>query len=103
MTLKRQLLLTGLLMLLIPWAGLQFVIELDQALRGQAREQLAEQGRRLERLLGPLLSDQPPLPDNAPVIYAQTVSKPPNLDGYGSDWPGYDEESGQEDLSLIHI
>jgi signal transduction histidine kinase len=97
LTLKRQLLLSGLLMLLIPWAGLQFVIELDQALRGQAREQLAEQGGRLERLLGPLLSDQPPLPDNAPVIYAQTVSKPPNLDGYGSDWPGYDEESGQED------
>jgi two-component system sensor histidine kinase ChvG len=97
LTLKRQLLLTSLLMLLIPWAGLQFVIELDEALREQAREQLVEQATRLERLVGPLLRDLPPVPDNAPVIYAQTVSKPPNLDGYGSDWPGYDEESGQED------
>jgi signal transduction histidine kinase len=97
LTLKRQLLLTSLLMLLIPWAGLQFVIELDQALRDQAREQLAEQVARLDRLTGTLLSDQPALPDNAPVIYAQVVSKPPNLDGYGSDWPGYDEELGQED------
>lgn len=97
MRLKHQLLLTGLLMLLIPWAGLQFVVELDQALRDQAREQLAEQGERLDRLVSHWLSDQPTLSDRTPVIYAQTVNKPPNLDGYGSDWPGYDEESGQED------
>ena len=36
MTLKRQLFIASLLMLLIPWAGLQFVLELDQALRDQA-------------------------------------------------------------------
>ena len=41
MNLKRQLFVASLLMLLIPWAGLQFVLELDDALRQQARQQQA--------------------------------------------------------------
>ena len=40
LTLKRLLLIACLLMLLIPWAGLQFVLELDQALRQQAAHAL---------------------------------------------------------------
>ena len=41
MSLKRQLFLASLLMLLIPWAGLSFVLELDTALRQQTLQQLS--------------------------------------------------------------
>ena len=47
MNLKRQLFVASLLMLLIPWAGMQFVLELDDALRQQARQQLQAQAVRL--------------------------------------------------------
>ncbi|WP_404365645.1 ATP-binding protein [Marinobacter sp.] len=90
MSLKRQLLLASLLMLLIPWAGLQFVLELDEALRTQALEQLRAQANRMSETLATSL---PPAADNREVIYASTLARPLNLDGYGDDWPDYDDES----------
>ena len=59
MSLKRQLLLASLLMLLVPWAGLRFVLELDSALRQQALQQLQAQGARLADVAGDRLLDTP--------------------------------------------
>ncbi|WP_228160640.1 ATP-binding protein [Marinobacter bohaiensis] len=93
LTLKRQLLLACLLILLIPWAGLQFVLELDEALRDQAHEQLARQAQRLGRLL-PAQPALRALPGPGQrVLYAQALDRPLYLDGYGDDWPSWDEDT----------
>lgn len=87
MTLKRQLLLASALMLLIPWAGLQFVLELDRALRSQAADQLDSQASRIAQGLAPRL----PRADGREVLYAGPLERSLNLDGYGDDWPGYED------------
>lgn len=96
MTLKRQLFIASLLMLLIPWAGLQFVLELDQALRDQAARQLQNQANRTAGLATEQLKDSPTVEPDTRVIYADLLSRTPNLDGYGDDWPGYDEEESRQ-------
>lgn len=96
MTLKRQLFIASLLMLLIPWAGLQFVLELDQALRDQAARQLQNQAERIAGFAREQLQQSPATDPGARVIYADLLSRPPNLDGYGDDWPGYDEEESRQ-------
>lgn len=96
MSLKRQLFVASLLMLLIPWAGLQFVLELDEALRKQATEQLQEQARRMAQTAGDLLIGNDAVATGTPVIYAEPIEQSPRLDGYGDDWPGYDEELSRQ-------
>lgn len=93
MNLKRQLLVASLLMLLIPWAGLQFVLELDDALRQQARQHLREQAERLAETAGDLMIGMPAVASGEPAIYVEPLTGTINLDGYGDDWPGYDEEN----------
>ncbi|WP_372994036.1 ATP-binding protein [Marinobacter sp.] len=93
MNLKRQLFVASLLMLLIPWAGLQFVLELDDALRQQARQQLQAQAARLAETAGDRIIGTPVISPDEPVIYVEPLAGNLNLDGYGGDWPGYDEEN----------
>lgn len=96
MSLKRQLLIASLLTLLIPWLGLQFVLELDDALRQQALQQMQSQAQRTARTAAAVLyNDMPPGPDT-PTVYAPRLKRPINLDGYGDDWPGYDEDIANE-------
>ena len=93
MSLKRQLLIASLLTLLIPWLGLQFVLELDTALRKQAQGQLQNQALRMAGSARPLLYDtMPPGPETA-TFYAGNLERNLNLDGYADDWPGYEEAS----------
>ncbi|MCM0613600.1 histidine kinase [Marinobacter sediminum] len=91
MTLKRQLLVASLLMLLIPWAGLQFVLELDDALRQQAREQLREHAQRLAKTVGDELIGQAPVTTDTPAIFVESIDREINLDGYANDWPGFED------------
>ncbi|WP_150911576.1 ATP-binding protein [Marinobacter halotolerans] len=92
MTLKRQLFIASLLMLIIPWAGLQFVLELDTALRQQASSQLEQQAQRLAGLIEQRAETLKPDPTPDAVTYAPTLNRPLTIDGFGSDWPDYDEE-----------
>lgn len=87
MTLKRQLLAASLMMLVIPWAGLQFVLDLDQALRAQATQQLSNQAQRMAGSIG----NQLPPPGEGRALYAETPAQPIKVDGYGDDWSGYDD------------
>ncbi|MCG7198106.1 ATP-binding protein [Marinobacter pelagius] len=91
MSLKRQLLVASLLMLLIPWAGLKFVLELDTALREQAIRQLDSRAGQLAELAGDRLLGEPAIPGDTPVIYVAPLTQPFTADGYGSEWPGYDD------------
>lgn len=94
MTLKRQLLVASLLMLLIPWAGLQFVLDLDDALRQQALTQLHEQAQRMSEAAGDGLIGQAPVTATTPAIYVDAISHRLEADGYPGDWPGYEEDEG---------
>ncbi len=93
MSLKRQLFVASLLMLLIPWAGLQFVLELDDALRQQARLQLQAQAGRLAEAAGDMIIGKPVIGPDEPAIYVEPLTGSLNLDGYGDDWPGYDQDN----------
>ncbi|HEV8078866.1 MAG TPA: histidine kinase dimerization/phospho-acceptor domain-containing protein, partial [Marinobacter sp.] len=90
LSLKRQLLLVSLLMLLIPFAGVQFALELDSILRQQAQQQLQQQANRLALLAGDELLAQPPLTAGTFAVYSVAQKGALLLDGYADDWPGYD-------------
>ena len=96
MSLKRQLLVASLLMLLIPWAGLKFVLELDTALRDQAIRQLDSRAEQLAELAGDRLLGEPAIPAETPVIYVAPLSQPFTPDGYASEWPGYDDSAASQ-------
>lgn len=91
MTLKRQLFLASLLMLIIPWAGLQFVLELDQALRDQAQDQLQGQALRMADVAAAELGDQPPLMAQEDAVLMHRADSPIHPDGYGHEWPGFQD------------
>lgn len=90
LSLKRQLLLVSLLMLLVPFAGVQFALELDNILRQQAQQQLQQQANRLALLAGDELLAQPPLAAGTFAVYTAAQNSALLLDGYADDWPDYD-------------
>lgn len=96
MSLKRQLFIASLLMLLIPWAGLQFVLELDAALRQQASDQLNSQANRLVDQIETALPTTAVNRDDEFVVYAPRQNPAVYLDGYGTEWTGYNEETGEQ-------
>jgi two-component system, OmpR family, sensor histidine kinase ChvG len=102
-TLRRQLLLVSLLLLSLPWAGCQFVREIEGALR-QGQEQSL---RATARAVATLMRDRPQLlyPDvqrAQPVqekeirLYAPPARQPIIVDGYAEGWAeqGYRSFSG---------
>lgn len=96
MTLKTQLLLVSLLTLALPWAGCQYVTEMEKALRlgqsqnvqatAQAVSLMAQANHNWLDTLG-----EYPTPSQAP-IYLPLLSQTMILDGYFSDWEA-DEEN----------
>jgi two-component system sensor histidine kinase ChvG len=95
MSLRRQLLLVSLLLLALPWAGCQYVQEMESALQsGQEKALLAT-----TRAVATVLSDQPGLlypqlirlrdsqsPDGQ--LYAMASPAPVIVDGYADGWEG---------------
>lgn len=94
MSLRRQLIIVSLLLLTLPWAGCQFLREMEGALRqGHARALDATASA-----IAASLSDQPgalyPYPqrlyasgDPAGTLYAPALENPLILDGYDDGWP----------------
>src|SRR5690554_3945181 len=78
-------------MLLIPWAGLSFVLELDSALRQQTLQQLQTQSTRLTELADDLLLGQPAIGAD-PVVYARPVQTP----GDTFVWPSYEDQDHRQ-------
>ena len=93
MTLRRQLLLVSLLLLSLPWAGCQFIREMEGALRdGQARS-LQATAQSVAAVLGEKASLLYPNParlgapaDERIALYAHPVDQPVIVDGYGDGW-----------------
>ena len=94
MKLKSQLLVISLLMLLVPWAGCQFVREVEGVLRyGQAQSLLAKL-----QAVALTLSDKPELIYISPEqyqssqevdrqLYISRADSPIIVDGYDDGWP----------------
>jgi dedicated sortase system histidine kinase len=83
LTLRGKLLFLALAMLIVPWVGWRFVLELEDALRqGQAQALLAvgeAMARSLQALEGEDLVQ-------GPAWYLHALTRAPRLDGYGDDW-----------------
>ena len=95
MTLRRQLLLVSLLLLSLPWAGCQFIREMEGALQHGQEQSLQATARAVAAVLGEREEMLYPNPlrlvapaDRQPPIYAHAAEQVLIVDGY---------------LSLIHI
>ena len=93
MSLRRQLLLVSLLLLSLPWAGCQFIREMEGALRqGQAQALQATAGAvaavvgERPALIYPQPERRAAAADPRPSIYAPPVRQPVILDGYADGW-----------------
>ena len=93
MNLRRQLLLISLLLLSLPWAGCQFIREMEGALRQGQEQSLQATARAVAAVLGeqpevlyPNLARRASAADSRPSIYAHAMSQPLIVDGYGDGW-----------------
>ncbi len=87
MKLRHQLLLVSLITLLIPWAGYQFVGELEQTLRANQQQHLLHYVQLLRTLPAVQqagLASQTSSP--AGVVYGFSLPATMILDGYDDDW-----------------
>ncbi len=83
MTLRRQLLLVALSMLALPWAGWQFVRQMEALLRQGQEQTLIASGKALARSLAAVRAQLPPL---GPTLYVHPLESAPQVDGYAGDW-----------------
>lgn len=91
MNLRRQLLLVSLLVLVLPWAGCQFIRETESALRQGQQQMLSGTAQAIADSLSAhyeefaLQREKNRLGTNQ--IYGHPLSRPPIVDGYFDDWP----------------
>jgi two-component system sensor histidine kinase ChvG len=83
MSLRRKLLLVALSVLALPWAGWQFVRQMEALLRQGQEQALIASGKALARSLAAIRAELPPL---GPALYVHPITTPPQIDGYASDW-----------------
>lgn len=87
-TLKRQLLVISLITLLLPWAGCQYVREMETIMRENHRQRLAAMAKPLALELAPK-SRYFESNDAEQVFFTQQSRTPLNIDGYHDDWLDY--------------
>lgn len=83
MSLRRKLLLVALAMLALPWAGWQFVRQMEVLLRQGQEQTLIASGKALARSLAAINAELPP-PGGA--LYVHALEAPLQIDGYADDW-----------------
>ncbi|UXI68861.1 ATP-binding protein [Tahibacter amnicola] len=83
MSLRQKLLLVALSMLALPWAGWQFVRQMEVLLRQGQEQTLIASGKALSRSLVAINAALPP-PGSA--VYVHDLTVPIAIDGYGDDW-----------------
>lgn len=94
MSLRRKLLLVALAMLALPWAGWQFVRQMEVLLRQGQEQTLIASGKALARSLAAIKAELPP-PGGA--LYVHALETPLQVDGYADDWlalRGYSQNLG---------
>lgn len=93
MSLRRQLLIVALLLLSLPWAGCQFVREMEGALRAGQAQSLRATGEAIAGVLAqqpemiyPYSERRTSSGDKRRSIYAQPTAAPVIVDGYDDGW-----------------
>ena len=102
MTLRRQLLLVSLVVLLLPIGAWQFARQIEQTLRDGHAEGLLESARVIAEIMAAESHQHWPRPDGDVFYIHQRVSAP-FLDGYADDWHpwlDYSHRFTSEDGSL---
>jgi dedicated sortase system histidine kinase len=88
--LRRQLLLVSLLILVLPWAGCEFIRETESALRQSQQQMLSGTARAVAETLERLSEEFPrKLADSASPadqLYGHRLDSEPLVDGYFNDW-----------------
>ena len=96
MTLNKQLLYVSLLLLSLPWAGCQYLREMDASLRlGQettlqaTTEVIARALAQVPETLSPhgIVADSTPKPNDNNALYCHPLPAPVWTDGYNEEWP----------------
>jgi hypothetical protein len=92
-SLRRQLLLVSLLLLCLPWAGCQFIREMEGAMRHGQEQALLATARAVAAVLGEQEELLYPNPlrrlapaDTARPIYASPAEQVMIVDGYSDGW-----------------
>jgi two-component system sensor histidine kinase ChvG len=95
MNLRRQLLLVSLLLLALPWAGCQYVREMESALQSGQEQALLATTRAVATVLGdkpdliyPHLKRWQDQADTTNQLYATAARAPVMVDGYADGWEG---------------
>jgi dedicated sortase system histidine kinase len=94
MSLRRKLLLVALAMLALPWAGWQFVRQMEVLLRQGQEQTLIASGKALARSLAAINAE---LPQPGAALYVHELEAPLQVDGYADDWlelRGYSQNLG---------
>ena len=90
MKLAPRLLLVASVTLLLPWAGCEYIREVESALRDRQAETLGATADMLAAVLGSRLDAGSPDPGGKPAaaadLYAHPLERAPRLDGYADDW-----------------
>lgn len=93
MKLRWQLILVSLLTLILPWAGFQYVVELESVLRQAEEDSLRERARLIatrleERNLSLYGSNAVDAQRSFPAhdLYTHRLPQAPTLDGFPDDW-----------------
>ena len=109
MNLRRQLLLVSLLLLSLPWAGCQFIREMEGAMRKGQEQSLQATAQAIATVLGTQENLLYPNPQrrNAPAderqpLYAYPAQQPVTIDGYADGWESVTHSpcSNGQDASL---
>ncbi|MEW8340479.1 MAG: ATP-binding protein [Candidatus Thiodiazotropha taylori] len=89
-SLRFKLLLASLTLLLIPWAGYQYLQGMEQTLREAQQRLLMNRAEIIANLLAvqsvKWLSQQPVNTEITPSLYAFPLNTPPVIDGYADEW-----------------
>jgi len=96
LSIRKKLLLSSLLLLLIPWTGYKSIQNIENDLRSAQENQLLNRAK----LVAVVLEEQdylfskdktPQSPDNINHVYVRQLKSAIQLDGYTSDWNNYND------------
>ncbi|MEJ2621592.1 MAG: ATP-binding protein [Candidatus Thiodiazotropha sp.] len=90
-SLRFKLLLASFTLLLIPWAGYQYLQGMERTLREAQQQLLVNRAEIIANLLAVqsakwLPQQQPINPNITPSLYAFPLDNPPVIDGYADEW-----------------
>jgi dedicated sortase system histidine kinase len=91
-SLRKQLLIISLLTLALPWAGCQYIREMESALRADHESSLADGALAVARVVAESWPADPPTDPENDKLYAHVLNAPISVDGYNDDWGGAREQ-----------